>query len=90
MLIQKNSHVLYLDLSQPTKDFSAELWWGDCGIRKVNTVDYLSGPRQARIVETEPTDPTPSVAVTYDGWTLPKGGVVFSWVLEDELAPAHR
>jgi hypothetical protein len=28
VLVQLHGHVLHLDLSQPTKDFRAELWYG--------------------------------------------------------------
>ncbi|AWK10755.1 hypothetical protein AB0I99_17210 [Streptomyces spongiicola] len=31
------------------------------------------------------TDPSPSVEVAYEGWTFPKGGVAFVWVLEREV-----
>lgn len=48
VLVQQHGHVLHLDLAQPTKDFRAELWYGDCGIRYMNVLDYLSGPRQPR------------------------------------------
>ncbi|ELP65143.1 hypothetical protein STRTUCAR8_04702 [Streptomyces turgidiscabies Car8] len=37
--------MLRLDLTQPTKDFTAEIRYGDCGIRHMNVLDYLSGHR---------------------------------------------
>jgi hypothetical protein len=85
VLVQQHGHVLHLDLVQPTKDFTAELWYGDCGIRFLNVLDYLSGPRQPRVGELAATDPSPSVQVSYPGWTFPKGGVAFVWVLEREM-----
>ncbi|WP_405861361.1 hypothetical protein OG407_25015 [Streptomyces sp. NBC_01515] len=85
VLVQQHGHVLHLDLAQPTKDFTAELWYGDCGIRHMNVLDYLSGPRQSRVAELAATDPSPSVQVAYPGWTFPKGGVAFVWVLEREM-----
>jgi hypothetical protein len=86
VLVQRHGHVLHLDLAQPTKDFRAELWYGDCGIRRMNVIDYLSGPRQPRYRHLEASDPSPSVEVAYEGWTFPKGGVAFVWVLEEELS----
>jgi len=62
-----------------------ELWYGDCGIRYLNVLDYLAGPRQPRITRLAASDPTPSVEIAYQGWTFPKGGVAFVWVLEGEL-----
>ncbi|MER6626777.1 hypothetical protein ABT301_00765 [Streptomyces sp. NPDC000987] len=85
VLVQQNGHVLHLDLAQPTKDFKAELWYGDCGIRYMNVLDYLSGPRQPRYTELAASDPSPSAEVAYEGWTFPKGGVAFVWVLEREM-----
>lgn len=84
-LVQRHGHVLHLDLAQPTKDFRAELWYGDCCIRRMNVIDYLSGPRQPRYRHLEASDPSPSVEVAYEGWTFPKGGVAFVWVLEEEM-----
>ncbi|MFD9431471.1 hypothetical protein [Streptomyces sp. NPDC060002] len=86
VLVQRHGHVLHLDLAQPTKDFRAELWYGDCGIRRMNVIDYLSGPRQPRHRHLDASDPSPSVEVAYEGWTFPKGGVAFVWVLEDEMS----
>lgn len=51
----------------------------------MNVLDYLSGPRQPCVAELAATDPSPSVQVAYPGWTFPKGGVVFVWVLEREI-----
>ncbi|MEU8860936.1 hypothetical protein [Streptomyces umbrinus] len=86
VLVQRHGHLLHLDLAQPTKDFRAELWYGDCGIRRMNVIDYLSGPRQPRYRHLEASDPSPSVEVAYEGWTFPKGGVAFVWVLDEELS----
>lgn len=86
VLVQQHGHVLHLDLAQPTKDFTAQLSYGNCGIRYMNTIDYLSGPRQPRMTWLPASGPTPSVSIAYDGWTFPKGGVAFVWVLERELA----
>ena len=86
VLVQQHGHVLHLDLAQPTKNFRAELWYGDCGIRRMNVVDYLSGPRQPRYTQLAASDPSPSVEVAYEGWTFPKGGVAFVWVLDEELS----
>ncbi|SFF87141.1 hypothetical protein SAMN05216251_13339 [Actinacidiphila alni] len=89
-LVQQHGHVLHLDLAQPTKDFTAQLSYGNCGIRYMNVLDYLSGPRQPRISRLSASDPTPSVSIVYDGWTFPKGGVAFVWVLEGEMPIARH
>ncbi|MEU8944230.1 hypothetical protein [Streptomyces sp. NPDC048489] len=86
LLVQQNGHMLHVDLAQPTKNFAAELWYQrECGIRKVNVVDYLSGPRESRITATAATEASPNVTVAQEGWTWPKAGVSFVWVLEREF-----
>jgi hypothetical protein len=85
-LVQQSGHLLHLDVSRPTKGFHAEFWYGDCGIRYVNVLDYIAGARQPRIAQLPASDPTPSVEVSYDDWVFPKGGVAFVWVLDSELA----
>jgi hypothetical protein len=89
-LVQQHGHVLHLDLTQPTKDFTAEVWYGDCGIRYMNVLDYLSGPRQPRITRLNATEPSPSVQVAYPGWTFPKGGVALVWVLDREMQATKK
>jgi hypothetical protein len=89
ILIQRNGHLLHLDLSRPVKGLNVQFAYGDCGIRYVNVLDYIAGARQPYITQLPPTDPTPSVEVSYDGWVFPKGGVAFVWVLESEL-PAEK
>lgn len=36
----------------------------------------------------QPVAPTPSVALWFDGWMLPKADVAFLWVLEREMTSA--
>lgn len=90
ILVQRNGHLLHLDLSRPAKGLNVKFAYGDCGIRYVNVVDYIAGARQPYIAQLPPTDPTPSVELSYDGWVLPKGGVAFVWVLESELPNTDR
>jgi hypothetical protein len=85
LLLQQNGHLLHLDLSHPVKGLNVEFSYGNCGIRHVNVLDYIAGPSQAHITQLPASDLTPSIAVSYDGWIFPKGGVAFVWVLESEL-----
>jgi hypothetical protein len=89
-LVQQNGHLLYVDITKPTKGLRVELWYGDCGIKYVNVLDMIASSTQARVARTPDTVPTPSVAVGFDGWVFPRSGVAFVWVLEDELALRHR
>jgi hypothetical protein len=85
VLVQQHGHLVHLDVARPTKGFKATLWYGDCGIRYVNVLDYIAGVEQPRISRLKASVPTPSVEVAYDGWIFPKGGVGFVWVLEEEM-----
>ncbi|MDX3873004.1 hypothetical protein PV706_25615 [Streptomyces europaeiscabiei] len=74
-----------MNLAQPTKGYRAELWYGDCAIRYMNVLNYLSGPCRPRYAQLAASDPSLSVEVAYEEWTFPKAGVMFVWVLEREL-----
>jgi hypothetical protein len=69
------------------KGLKVHFVYGGCGIRRVNVVDYIASSRQPGPSRLEPTAPTPSIALRFDGWMLPKAGVGFVWVLEREMAP---
>jgi hypothetical protein len=58
----------------PTEDFRAELWYGDCSIRYMNVLDYLSGPRQPRYTQLAALDPLPSVEVAMRDGRSPRAG----------------
>lgn len=90
VLSQRNGHLLHLDLSRPVKGLNVRFSYGDCGIQHVNVLDYIAGARQPYITQLPPTDPTPSVEVSYDGWVFPKGGVAFVWVLGSGLSDEGR
>lgn len=66
-LVQQNGHLLYVDITKPTKGLRVELWYGDCGIKYVNALDMIASSTQARVARTPKTVPTPSVAVGFDG-----------------------
>ena len=85
-LVRQRGHLLRFEPARLTKGFVVRFNYGGCGISFVNTLDYIAGAWQARIEELPPTDPAPSVQVSYDGWVFPSGGVVFVWGLEAESA----
>jgi len=81
--VQRNSHVLQIDLAKPSRGFSVRLSYSGCGIRHINVLDYFARPAKPRVSQIGA--PSPSVEVSQDGWVWPKSGVAFAWVLEDEL-----
>jgi len=88
VLVQQQSHLLELDISRPTKGLRVQLAYGGCGIRRVNVADYIASSQQPGLTRLPPSEPTPSVALHFDEWILPKAGVAFVWVLEREIAPS--
>ncbi|GAA2738634.1 hypothetical protein [Actinocorallia aurantiaca] len=85
LLVQRHGHVLYLDLPRPAKGLKATLNYGEAGIRRVNTLDFIASAESSR-VENSPADvPSSSVSIGFDGWVFPRSGVAFVWVLEEEL-----
>jgi hypothetical protein len=81
VLVQRNSHLLNIDVAQPARGHRVELNYGGCGIRFVNVLDFIASASEPRILYT----PAPSVSVAFDGWVFPKSGVAFVWVLDEEL-----
>lgn len=87
VLVQRHGHLLYLDIPRPTKGLEVQFWYGNCGIRRINTLDFIASAQQPRILRSPASVPSPSVEIGFDGWIFPKSGVVFVWVLESEM---HR
>ncbi|GAB3168166.1 hypothetical protein GCM10027059_30420 [Myceligenerans halotolerans] len=85
VLVQRHGHLLYLDLPRPTKGLSVKLSYGNAGIRRVNTLDFVASPKASTVDVTPPSVPERAVSVNFDGWIFPRSGVAFVWVLEDEL-----
>lgn len=90
VLVQQHGHLLYLDISRPTKGLKVQFAYGNCGIRYVNVLDYIASSRQPRLSHLPASGPSPSIEVGFDGWVFPKAGVAFVWVLEEELGRAIR
>lgn len=84
-LIQRNSHLLALDFPRPAKGVKVGLSYGGSGIRHVTVLDPISSTEKARIIKSPDSVPTPTVELGFDGWIFPRSGVVFIWVLEDEI-----
>jgi hypothetical protein len=84
VLVLRHGHMLYLDLPRPTKGVHVRLNYASAGIRRVNVLDYFASSQQSRIEQTSADVPAKTIDVGFDGWTFPRSGVAFVWVLEDE------
>jgi len=85
VLVQRHGHVLYLDLPRPSKGLNVQFNYGDAGIRRVTTLDFIASAESTRVEHTPDSVPTRSVDFGFDGWIFPRSGVAFVWVLEDEI-----
>jgi hypothetical protein len=84
VLVKQRGHLLYLDVPRPAKGLHVEFAYGGCGIQTLDTVDFIAGAEQARVLRTPESDTAPSVVLNFDGWVFPKSGVAFVWALADE------
>jgi hypothetical protein len=84
-LVQRHGHLLYLDLPRPTKGLRLQLDYAQAGIRRMNTVDYFASSHASRVEQARSSSDAKTVNISFDGWTLPRAGVAFVWVLEEEL-----
>jgi hypothetical protein len=74
LLVQQHGHLLHLDISRPTKRLRVQFAYGGSGIRYVSVLDYIAGSTQARLSRLPASEPTPNIALGFDGWVLPKAG----------------
>lgn len=78
-LVSVASHVLNIDLEQPTRGIQVELDYSDVDIQTVSVIDSIASSRQARITRSPKNVPGRTVNVEFDGWAFPRSGVAFVW-----------
>jgi hypothetical protein len=72
LLVQQHGHLLHLDISRPTKRLRVQFAHGGSGIRYVSVLDYIAGSTQARLSRLPASEPTPNIALGFDGWVFPR------------------
>ncbi|RFS84143.1 hypothetical protein D0T12_18470 [Actinomadura spongiicola] len=82
VLVRRHGHLFALKVGALTNGFKVALRYGGCGIRSVSTLDFIASAEPTRLAETPESVPTPAVELSFDGWVLPRSGVVFAWRLE--------
>lgn len=78
-LVSVASHVLNIDLEQPTRGVQVQLDYGDVDIAQVSVIDSIASSRRARIIRTPAEVPGRAVRIEFDGWAFPRSGVTFVW-----------
>jgi hypothetical protein len=77
---------LFVDVEQPTRGLDVELDYSDTAIAQVNMLDFIASSQKSIVTKTPPQVPGKTVGLEFDGWLLPKSGVVFVWTTEADLA----
>ena len=70
---------------RPRKGLNVKLSYGNAGIRRVNTLDFVASSKSSNVEVTPPSVPERAMSVNFDGWIFPRSGLAFVWLLEDEL-----
>lgn len=86
-ITSKNSHVLFFDIEQPTKDFQAEFDYTNTEIASVSTLDLVPSARRPKIEHSPTGSGTRTVRLHTQGWMFPRSGVAFVWALKQADAP---
>jgi len=78
-VVRRDGRLIKLDVEQPTRGLSVELAYGGSGITDVRLLDFLTTSTRARVSQTPATVPAKVLRADFDGWVLPRAGVVFVW-----------
>jgi hypothetical protein len=81
---------LYVAVEQPTRGLDVELDYSDTSIAQVNMLDFIASSQKSIVTKTPPRVPGKTVGLEFDGWVLPKSGIVFTWTTEADLGHAGR
>ncbi|MHD0307228.1 hypothetical protein [Rhodococcus erythropolis] len=89
-VLRQHGHMLHVDVEQPSKGLDVELEYGDCGIAEMRLIPFIASSKKVRNFEMPPTVPEKTVGIGFDGWVMPKSGVIAVWMLPtDNPTPAN-
>ena len=77
--------MLHVDVEQPSKGLDVELEYGDCGIEEMRLIPFIASSKKVRSYRLPPTVPEKSVRIGFDGWVMPKQGIIAVWNVQDGL-----
>jgi hypothetical protein len=87
--VKRRGHSLFLRLDRPTHNAAIEIDFGLVPIAHMNAYDFFVTPTPPRI-DLLPVDAPVTVRVALNDWVLAKSGVVFCWVLAEEMTDAFK
>lgn len=83
-VLRQHGHMLHVDVEQPSKGLDVELEYGDCGIAEMRLLPFIASSKKIRNFEMPPTVPEKTVGMGFDGWVMPRSGVIAVWTLNTE------
>lgn len=86
VLAQRDGNVVYLDLPRPAQDVRVQFDYSSANIRYVTVLDYFASSERSHVARAPESSEAKTINVSFDGWVLPRAGVAFVWVLDDEFS----
>ena len=83
-VLRQHGHMLHVDVEQPSKGLDVELEYGDCRIAEMRLTPFISSSKKVRNFQMPSTVPERTVGIGFDGWAMPKSGVIAVWILSTE------
>ena len=80
-----HSRWLSIDIDQPTRGLDVELDYSDTTIEQVSMLDFIASSQKSVVTRTPPQVPGKTVGLGFDGWLMPKSGVIFVWTTAADL-----
>lgn len=84
-ILRQAGHMVHVDVEQPSKGLHVDLDYGGCGIAEMRLIPFIASSKQVRTHMMPPTVPEKSTSIGFDGWVMPRQGVVAVWLLGREL-----
>lgn len=80
-VLRQHGHMLHVDVEQPSKGLDVELEYGDCGIAEMRLIPFIASSKKVRSFRMPPTVPEKTMGIGFDGWVMPKHGVIAVWTI---------
>lgn len=83
-VLRQHGHMLHVDVEQPSKGLDVELEYGDCGIAEMRLIPFIASSKKVRSYRMPPNVPEKTVGIGFDGWVMPKQGVMAVWIKDSD------
>lgn len=79
-VLRQQGHMLHVDVEQPSKGLDVSLEYGECGIAEMRLIPFIASSKKVRSYRLPPSVPEMTVGIGFDGWVMPRQGVIAVWV----------